>query len=214
MKNIILFDLDGTITDPKVGITKSVKYALSHFDVHVEDPDTLCHFIGPPLRESFKEFYGLDDDQAEIAVAKYRERFSQAGIYENEIYEGMAELLQRLKGSGKTLILATSKPIVFAEIVLKHFGIFEHFSFIGGSELNGERSDKYEVIMYALETVGITDVDSCVMVGDRKYDIIGAKAARMSNIGVLYGYGSEDELLAAGVDYLAADVTELGELLR
>ena len=213
MKNVILFDLDGTVTDPKEGITKSVQYALSHFDIHIEDPDELCNFIGPPLRESFKEFFGFNDEDAELATAKYRERFTESGIYKNEIYEGMEDLLKNLKDSGKTLILATSKPTVFAEHILQHFGIDKYFSFICGSELSGERSDKYEIIKYAIEKNGIRDAGSCIMIGDRKFDIIGAKAAGVSNIGVLYGYGSEDELSEAGADYLVRDVRELEKLL-
>ena len=213
MKSVILFDLDGTITDPKVGITKSVQYALSHFDIHVEDPDELCHFIGPPLRESFREFYGLSEEDAELATAKFRERFVPTGIYENEIYDGMRDLLKHLKESGKTLILATSKATVFAERVLEYFEIAEYFTFVSGSELSGERSGKYEVITYALENCGIRDLDSCIMIGDRKFDIIGAKAVGVSSVGVLYGYGDEIELSAAGADYLVRDVWELGELL-
>jgi len=214
MKNVILLDLDGTITDPKVGITKSVQYALSHFDIHVADPDELCHFIGPPLRESFREFYGLSEEDAELATAKYRERFAPTGVYENEIYDGMKDLLKNLKESGRTLILATSKPTVFAVRVLEYFDIAEYFSFISGSELSGERSDKFEVITYALEKCGISDLDSCVMIGDRKFDIIGAKAVGISCIGVLYGYGDEAELSEAGADYLASDVLELAQLLN
>ena len=214
MKTTILFDLDGTITDPKIGITKSVQYALEHFGIHIKDPDELCHFIGPPLRESFMEFYGLSPGQAELATAKYRERFVVTGIYENEIYDGMADLLKNLNSSGKTLLLATSKPAVFAERVLSHFNIDKYFSFIGGSELNGERSDKLEVITYALENAAVKDTEKCVMIGDRKYDIIGARAAGVSNIGVLYGYGDQNELEEAGADYLARDVAELGRLLN
>jgi len=214
MKDIILFDLDGTITDPKVGITKSVQYALAHFDIHIQDPDELCKFIGPPLRDSFSEFYGLSAEQSELATAKYRERFTTTGIYENEIYDGMEALLKHLKSSGKTLLLATSKPTVFADRVLKHFNIDKYFSFISGSELNGERSDKFEVITYALENAGISDLNRCVMIGDRKFDIIGAKGVGMSSIGVLYGYGDKEELEAAVADHLARDVTELGRLLH
>jgi len=213
MKNIILFDLDGTITDPKVGITKSVQYALSHFNIHIEDPDELCKFIGPPLRDSFKDFYGFSDENAELATAKYRERFIPTGIYENEMYDGIEDLLKSLKDSDKTLILATSKPTVFAERVLEHFDIAKYFSFISGAELSGERSDKFEIITYAFEKNNIHDLDRCIMIGDRKFDIIGAKAARISSIGVLYGYGSKDELLKAGADYLAGDVWALREIL-
>jgi len=213
VKNIILFDLDGTLTDPKVGITRSVQYALRHFDINVENPDDLCKFIGPPLRDSFKEFYGFDDDSAEIATEKYRERFRTTGIYENEIYDGMEDLLRKLKSSGKTLIVATSKPTDFAKIVLEHFNVDKYFSFISGSEMNGERTDKAEVLKYAFEKCNIHDMSSCIMIGDRKFDIIGAKSVGISSIGVLYGYGGKEELMEADADYLAEDIRELETIL-
>ena len=213
MKDVILFDLDGTITDPKVGITKSFQYALAHFDIHVKDPDELCHIIGPPIRDAFKEFFSFDDAGAELATAKYRERFPTIGIYENEMYEGMDNLLKNLKDDGKTLLLATTKPAIYAERILEHFNIAQYFSFISGSELSGERSDKHELITYALGNMNITDLERCIMIGDRKFDIIGAKAVGISSIGVLYGYGDESELRDAGADYLVRDVKELGEIL-
>jgi len=213
MKNTVLFDLDGTVTDPKVGITKSVQYALCHFDINIENADELCKFIGPPLRQSFKDFFGFDDKRAEEAVEKYRERFLETGIYENELYDGMEDLLGQLKEAGKTLIIATSKPTVLAEEVLRHFKIDSYFSFISGSELNGDRSDKSEILTYAFEKNDIRDLSSCIMIGDRKYDIIGAKSVGIGSIGVLYGYGGYDELSAAGADYLVRDVWELRKLL-
>ena len=163
MKNIILFDLDGTITDPKVGITKSVQYALRHFDIDVENLDDLVKFIGPPLRQSFKSFYGFDDMNVEEAVEKYRERFLEKGIYENVMYDGIDIMLKNLKESGKTLLIASSKPTVQVVKVLEYFSLIDFFTFISGAELNGERSDKEELILYAFENNNIKDLDSCIM---------------------------------------------------
>ena len=213
MKNIILFDLDGTLTDPKVGITKSVRYALRHFGIYADDLDELCKFIGPPMRKSFKEFYGFDDEAANRATEKYRERFLEKGIYENVMYGGIDVMLKNLKASDKTLFLATSKPTEQAERVLEHFGLAEYFSFVSGAELDGERSEKWEVIQYALERNDIRDRDACIMVGDRKYDITGAKSAGIDSVGVLYGYGGLAELSDAGADYIVKNVAELTELL-
>ena len=212
-KNIILFDLDGTLTDPKVGITTSVQYALSHFGIHVENPDELCKFIGPPLRQAFKEYYGFDTAGAEEALWKYRERYIDEGIYENIMYPGIDHMLEGLKDLGKTLIVATSKPTILAEKVLKHFSLDKYFSFVSGAELNGERSEKSEIIQYAFEKCNIDNIKNCIMVGDRKHDIVGAKAACISSIGVLYGYGSEEELSEAGADYIVKTVSELSDLL-
>ena len=213
MKDIILFDLDGTLTDPKVGITKSVQYALRHFNINVENPDDLCKFIGPPLRQSFKDFYGFDNAGAEEAVEKYRERFLDKGIYENIMYDGIDDMLGKLRNSGRTLIIATSKPTVLAKKVLEHFALDMYFSFDSGAELNGERSEKSEVIRYAFERNNIHDLRNCIMIGDRKHDIIGAKAVGITGVGVLYGYGSQDELTDAGADYIVKNVNELSDLL-
>ncbi|MCL1842313.1 MAG: HAD family hydrolase [Defluviitaleaceae bacterium] len=209
MKEIILFDLDGTLTDPKVGITQSVQYALRHFDINVENPDELCKFIGPPLRVSLKEFFKFNDEDAEKAVEKYRERFLEKGIYENVMYEGIDTLLENLKNHGKTLMVATSKPTVMAKQILEYFNLDKYFTFISGAELCGKRSEKSEVIQYALNENDISDLDSCIMVGDRKYDILGAKAVGIANIGVLYGYGDKKELSEAGADFIVPSVTEL-----
>lgn len=213
-KKYILFDLDGTLTDPMEGITKSVQYALRAFGIHVEDRTQLCRFIGPPLAESFRNFYGLDERQAEEAIVKYREYFTPTGIFENEVYEGVSEMLARLKADGKILILATSKPTRYAEMILEHFGLARYFSFVSGSNFDGTRVKKAEVIQFALEENGIEDLEAAVMVGDREHDVIGAKSVGMECIGVLYGYGDEKEMEDAKADYVAETVDKLENLLR
>jgi len=213
MKDIILFDLDGTLTDPKVGMTKSYQYALESFGINVENPDDLAKFIGPPMRVTFREVYGFDDANIEKAVEKFRERFLVKGIFENVMYDGVDIMLQKLKDAGKTLILATSKPIIQAKTVLSYFNLEKYFTYVSGAEMNGERSDKSEVIQYALEQNNISDLSRCIMVGDRKYDIIGAKSVGLESVGVLYGFGGYDELAEAGADYIVEDVDELLELL-
>lgn len=209
----ILFDLDGTLTEPKEGITKSVAYALEYYGIHVEDLDTLCPFIGPPLKESFMKFYGFDEEKAEEAVEKYREYFRPYGVYENELYEGVPELLQVLKEQRKILVLATSKPTVFAKIILEHFELNQYFDYVVGSELDGTRVNKDEVIACALKEAGIEDKSTAIMVGDRKHDILGAKVNGLDCIGVLYGHGSREELEKAGADVIVEMVEKLSEVL-
>jgi haloacid dehalogenase superfamily, subfamily IA, variant 1 with third motif having Dx(3-4)D or Dx(3-4)E len=212
--DFVLFDLDGTLTDPKAGITRSVRYALESFGVRVDDLDELCAFIGPPLRESFMKFYGFDEAQVSAAVAKYREYFSVTGIFENEVYAGVREMLSELCERGVKVVLATSKPAVFAERILVHFNLDEYFTFVSGSELDGRRVKKADVIRYAMDNCGITDVTKAVMVGDREHDIIGARAVGMTSVGVLYGYGSREELTAVGADHIVSDVRGLRDFLR
>lgn len=212
MKNHILFDLDGTLTDPMLGITSSVKYALSKFDIKVKYLKDLIPFIGPPLAESFQVFYGFSKEQAEKAVEYYREYFSPKGIYENEIYGGIAEMLSELSEAGFELVLATSKPHVYAREILKYFGIEEYFSFVAGSELDGTRVNKADVIQYALDMCHISP-EKAIMVGDRKHDIMGASACGVESVGVLYGYGSREELKEAGADHLVGSVKELKDFL-
>jgi phosphoglycolate phosphatase len=209
----VLFDLDGTVTDPKTGITKSVAYALEYFCIHVENLDTLCKFIGPPLSESFQEFYGFDKDKAKMAINKYREYFSDKGIYENEVYPGMDKLLQNLKDYGKTVLLATSKTTFFAEKIINYFKLDQYFDFISGNgmEINLTKED---VIRCALDKYGVTDYSKAIMVGDRKHDIFGAKYNGIASAGVLFGYGGREELEAAGADYVVESVAELDTLLN
>ena len=210
-KKFILFDLDGTLTDPSKGITNSVIYSLNKFDITVENRADLYKMIGPPLRDSFERYFGFSKEKANLAVQFYREYYKNIGLYENSIYAGIPELLKNL--NNKSLILATSKPTVFAVTVLEHLNLSDYFAFISGSELNGTRADKAEIISYALKQCKITDTSQAVMVGDRSYDIIGAKQNCVASIGVLYGFGKQNELAAAGADYIANNVTELKNLL-
>lgn len=205
----ILMDLDGTITDPGLGITRCVQFALNHWGIEVESLQDLYCFIGPPLQESFTEFYHFSKEQAEAAILKYRERFAAIGMYENEVYPGMEDLLQELNKTGKKVMVATSKPEIFARKILEHFRLDSYFSFIGGASLDGLRSRKEEVIEYVLKTNHISDLSRAVMVGDRKYDIEGAKYCGLASIGVTYGYGSSEELSEAGADTVVETVEEL-----
>lgn len=211
--NYLLFDLDGTITDSATGITRCVEYALNYFGIQVSDLHDLLPFIGPPLLDSFKEFYHFTDEQAVIATEKYRERYKDKGIYENELYPGIEELLAQARQNGKTVILATSKPEIFARRILDYFKLSDYFSFIAGSGLDGSLHTKTDVINYILQSNKIADLSSVVMIGDRKHDIIGAKNAGIDSIGVLYGFGDYDELSEAGATHIVKDIAELRNLL-
>lgn len=210
----ILFDLDGTITDPFLGITKSVAYALKYFNIEVNDLNELKVFIGPPLVDSFMQYYHLNHEQALVAVEKYREYFKDTGIFENKVYEGMEEFLTKLVQDGYKLALATSKPNVFAKRILEHFNLDHYFIGVYGSELDGTRSKKGEVITYALNHLNITNDDAVIMVGDRLHDIIGAHENNLKAIGVLYGYGSLEEMQLHQADYIVKDLKELYETLK
>ncbi len=199
----IFFDLDGTLTDPKPGITRSIQYALQKLDhpaIPSEDELTWC--IGPPLRASFVKILG-GEDHADRAVALYRERFSDIGLYENAVYDGIAEVLTALSQSGQKLFVATSKPHVFAERIVEHFGLRHHFEYVFGSELDGTRVDKSDLLAYALKTTAV-DPAKTLMIGDRSHDMVGAANNGMKGIGVLYGYGSRDELIGAGALHVCA----------
>lgn len=211
--NYLFFDLDGTLTDPMQGITRSVQYALRHLGIEVADLRTLCPFIGPPLKESFEKLYGLSDAETDTAIAKYREYFAPKGIFENRLYEGIPELLADLQSAGATLVIATSKPAPFARRIAEHFGFADRFTLISGSTLDGARTMKSEVIRHALDTLQITDTSSVVMIGDRRHDIEGAAATGLDAIGVLWGYSSREELQTAGATRLAADIEALRALL-
>lgn len=205
-----LFDLDGTLTDPGIGITNSVMYALRKFGIEETDREKLYRFIGPPLAESFEQFYGFSKLAAVLAVDYYREYYTKQGIFQNRLYNGIKPLLSSLHQQGKTIVLATSKPEVFAQKILKHFEIDSYFHFIAGSLLDGQRTNKAEVIAYALEHC--SDQKS-VMIGDRKHDVIGAKKCGLDCVGVLFGYGSRKELEEAGARWIAEDVAQLQRLL-
>lgn len=215
MLKYILFDLDGTLTDPAEGITKSIAYALREMGRTVPPTEELYKFIGPPLHPSFIEFFGMSDSEASEAVRLYRVRFSDVGWRENVPYEGIVSQLSVIRGSGLKLALATSKPEKFAVDIMNEFGLAEYFDEICGSSLDGNRSEKSEVIRYALCRLGIGDIKSAAqageiaMVGDRKYDILGAREVGAIPIGVLWGYGNEAELIDAGAAKICADVSEL-----
>lgn len=214
MFDIILFDLDGTLTDPQLGITSCVQHALEAIGQPEPDNNKLIPFIGPPLKEMFMSYCNVDETTGEFLVAKYRERFSTVGMFENEIYEGIKDLLTSLKQAGKKIALATSKPQVFSEKILEHFDIKDLFDVIVGSELNGKRTNKADVIKEVIEQFGEEfDVSRAVMVGDRKYDVIGAREYDIKTIGVTYGYGGIDELTKACADYVVESVSELETLL-
>lgn len=210
--DVILFDLDGTLTDPGIGITNSVMHALKKYGIEVEDRAELYKFIGPPLNESFEKYYGFSHEEAMQAIEYYREYYRVNGIYENLLYDGVEDLLKTLYENGKIIILATSKPEVFAKEILRHFGIEKYFSYIAGSNLDGTRVAKADVIEYALKEAGVADKSLAVMVGDREHDIIGAKKNGLDSIGVLFGYGSRTELENAGADYISATVTDVKTL--
>ena len=213
MKNYILFDLDGTLLNPKEGITKSIQYALKHMGIEVEDLDSLSKFIGPPLRGSFRDCYNFNEEEVAQAMIKYREYFSVTGLFENIIYSDIEEMLQQLVQGGKKLILATSKPEVFAKQIMEHFHLAPYFEDMCGSTMDASREKKGDVIRYALNKNNITDMDQVVMIGDRKHDIIGAKENDMDSIGVLYGFGDRQELLEAGADHIVETVKELETLI-
>ena len=191
-----LFDLDGTLTDPGVGIKNSIRYALQRFGLPQLEDSVLDKFIGPPLLDSFAKYCGASPEEAKTLLVLYREYFSDRGIFENEVYEGVRETLAALKIAGAKVCLATSKPELFAEKILQHFGLSEYFDFVGGSTMDETRTKKSDVIAYVLESAGIEANDS-VMVGDRKYDVEGGIACGLDTVGVTFGYGSREELDAA-----------------
>lgn len=213
MYDVILFDLDGTLTDPGEGITNSVAHALKRLGIPVPERRALYKFIGPPLYASFMDFYGLDRQKALEAVEFYREYYRDRGIWENKVYAGIPELLAKLKGAGKRLLVATSKPENFALQILEHFDLRQYFDRVAGSTLDSSRVEKADVIRYALEQEGIAPGPSVVMVGDREHDVLGARKAGLDCIGVLFGYGDAPELQKAGAARIAATVEELAGLL-
>lgn len=213
MYDIILFDLDGTLTDSGLGITNSVKYALEKEGITVGDRSELFCFIGPPLVESFQKFYGFSPEKALEISHVYREYYSVKGIFENEVYDGIEQLLKKLQKSGKRIIVATSKPEIFAKQILDHFSLSQYFEYIAGSNMDETRTSKSEVIEYALKSCDITDLTKVIMVGDREHDILGAKKVGTASIGVLWGYGSREELDFAGANYIAETPDEVFDII-
>lgn len=205
----LLFDLDGTLTDPKEGITKCFQYALKDFGIDEPDINQLTWMIGPPLIESFMEGYGFTKEEAERGIKKYRERYTTVGWAENKKYPGIAQTLFKLREAGFVLATATSKPMDMAKKILKHFDLAQYFEVIGGASLDLSRCQKSSVIEYTLDCLNVHGTEQVLMIGDRKYDALGAKEFGMDCLGVLYGYGSGEELLQAGVVGLVKDAEEL-----
>lgn len=211
MKNysVVLFDLDGTLSDPKIGITKSVQHALQKAGVMVNDLDELEPFIGPPLQVSFQEIYGFNDTQITRAIRDYRERFTERGMFENKLYEDIPVLLAHLKQQGYILTIATSKPTVFAEQIIKYFQLESYFDLVVGSHLDGSRSAKGEIIAEVLQQLDSYPKEQFIMIGDRKYDLIGARENQIDAIGVTYGFGSLEELKNEEPTYIVDHVNDL-----
>lgn len=211
MKNysVVLFDLDGTLSDSKIGITKSVQHALQKAGVMVNDLDELEPFIGPPLQVSFQEIYGFNDTQITQAIRDYRERFTERGMFENKLYEDIPALLAHLKQQGYILTIATSKPTVFAEQIIKYFQLESYFDLVVGSHLDGSRSAKGEIIAEVLQQLDSYPKEQFIMIGDRKYDLIGARENQIDAIGVTYGFGSLEELKNEEPTYIVDHVNDL-----
>lgn len=212
MFDYIFFDLDGTLTDPALGITNSFKHALEYFGLEIPTYEKLCSFIGPPLVDTFRTQFGFSEEKAALGVVKYREYFAEKGLLENSVYPGIPDLLCALKDAGKKLVVATSKPEEYSVKIIEHFGLAQYFENVCGSLMDESRSKKDQVIEYALERNKIGDRSKVLMVGDRKHDILGAKKTGLKSCGVLFGYGSLDELKESGADYIAGDMAELKKI--
>ena len=207
----LLFDLDGTLTDSTEGILKCLVHAVERMGFDV--PEDKNRFLGPPLCYSFAEFCGMNEEQTEEAIRIFRERYSTVGLFENRVYEGIPEMLERLKNGGRRLMIATSKPEAYAVRICERFGLSPYFGIIGGAELDGSRDYKDEVIEYVLEKAGITDRSRVLMIGDRRQDVLGAHKTGLKCMGILWGYGSAEELKEAGADCIAATPQEAADML-
>ncbi len=212
-KKYVLFDLDGTLTDSEAGILNSIEYMLRVYDISAGDRDSLRPWLGPPLKDSLMKYCGFEEKKALEAVEKYREYYDKQGIFENQVYPGIQELLFGLKEQGYVLALATSKPETAAVRVLKHFNLDSAFTFIGGATLDDSRVKKGDVIRYVLEALKVERLEDAVMVGDREHDVYGARENGLEVIGVLYGYGSRRELEDAGADFIAEKTENILDFL-
>lgn len=209
----IFFDLDGTLTDSSPGILNSVKYALTEMGRKIPDETILGEFLGPPLTDSFRKFCNMTEAEAKEAATLYRSVYKDKCVTENSLYDGIVQTLEQLKNAGKILAVATTKPIFLAEKIVSHYGIREFFTQVCGSAPDGAGGDKALVIKSALEVCGETDLSQALMIGDRFYDIEGAKTVGIDSVGVLYGYGSRPELEEAGATYIVSAAAEIAELI-
>lgn len=214
MKKVVLFDLDGTIIDSEEGVTKCVQYAVGHFGIEETDLKKLRIFIGPPLKDQMRKVYGFDEQMAQAAVAKFRERYRQEGMYECRLYPGVEETLGRLKEAGFRLVLASSKIETACRQILKHFGIDTYFEQIVGATEDGRISKKADVLRAAVERLGTPDVKDCILIGDTCFDVSGAKAVNMECIGVTYGFGTREELEESGAVYVCGSLEEVEAYLE
>lgn len=210
----VLFDLDGTLTDSSPGIVNSIRHALHKMGVQENDEKKLTSFVGPSLMNTFKTHYFEKEEDQKQAVVNYREYFSTKGIYENSLYKEALELLEKTSDSGSKIALATAKPTYFANIILKHFDIAKHFDVVVGSHLTGTRSDKKEIIHEVSDQLGIPDPSSCVMIGDREYDIWGGQHHNMNTIGVSYGYAKDNELQKANPTAIVHSPMEISSIIN
>ena len=209
----ILFDLDGTLTDPSLGITNSIMYALDKMGREIPPRESLYCFIGPPLLPAFRSFLGMTEEESHTALKFYREYFADRGIFENRPYDGIANVLSEIKSSGATLCLATSKPEEFAVKILEHFGLMQYFDIVCGASMDEKRSTKADIIRYAMDKIR-ADKSDMIMVGDRHHDVEGAAECGLETIGVLWGFGSREELEGAGAKYIVSTPAELSELIE
>ena len=207
----LLFDLDGTLTDSTEGILNCLIYAIERMGFEV--PEDTNIFLGPPIRQSFAEFLGMNGEQVDEAVRIFRERYSDTGLFENRVYDGIPGMLERLKSGGKRLMVATSKAEIYAVRIFEKFGLAQYFEIVGGAELDGSRDYKDEVIEYVLAKAGITDRSTVLMIGDRRQDVLGAHKTDIECMGILWGYGSVEELTQAGADYIARTPQEAADML-
>jgi len=206
---VLLFDLDGTLTDSGPGILNCARYALTKMGREI--PDDLNAFIGPPLTYSFTHLFGMNEEDTEKAIFFYRERYSTKGLFENGVYDGVPEMLERLQNAGFTLAVATNKPERFAKPIAEHFGLAKYFKVIAGSYSDTVRNTKHEIIEYAMEQLGVTDKSKVLMIGDRCHDIVGAHEAGVKALGILWGYGDSEELTGHGADFLAETPEETAD---
>ncbi len=211
---LIIFDLDGTLTDSKQGITKGIQYALSKFNIEVQDLDTLQPFIGPPFAESFQKYFHFNEEQAKQAVVHFREYYTKQGMFENKVYPGIQQLLNQLKKNNKILAVATLKPTSYAEQILQHFNLKQYFTAIIGSEFNNNRFSKTIIIEHLLSKMKDIPKKNIVMIGDREQDIVGAKNNIIDIIAVRYGYAALQELEQAEPTIIIDSVEELGKFLQ
>lgn len=209
----LLFDLDGTLNESGEGIMKCAQHTLRHFGINIENLNDLLPFVGPPLEDSFREFYHLNDKQVEEALVIYARRYAEFGAYEAQLYPGVTDMLKELRAAGKTVIIATSKKITMTMKVVHHFGLSDCVDFVGARDDAGTRHTKADVIRHIIKEMNITRLDDMIMIGDRKFDINGAKEIGIPSIGVLYGYGDREELEAAGANYIAEDIESLRNML-